>query len=245
MVLVIVGIIIMIVLPALTVVRKSNQTAVTDSNLQSLLRATAAYVQANGCLPCPSPANAVGIGFGRVRGDTSASPSACGGTCAAADGIAPFASLGIPPSIAKDGWGQWITMRVDTNLTQAFGVAPPWSVCTTSDPAPCVVGQSRKGLCAEGLRTASTAVTVSSQAVAVVFVSHGANSYGALRNGYNTRLPFPAGGGNGNETLNAGNTGAFANPITIGAQGFDDVLIFMARNPLVSMFGNGSCSTGW
>src|SRR5580704_2122951 len=92
-VLVIIGLLIMTVFPALIALRMGSQRSLTQSNLQALMLATAAYVQANGCVPCPVPL-VVGVpppagGFGRVRGDTVA--AACNG-CPAPEGIPPFAS---------------------------------------------------------------------------------------------------------------------------------------------------------
>ncbi|HAX91679.1 MAG TPA: hypothetical protein DCY07_05670, partial [Rhodospirillaceae bacterium] len=135
MVLVIIGLVIMIVYPALGAFRQSMQASATQSNLQALMRATAAFVQNNGCLPCPTPASTTGVGFGRVRGDTL---TAMCSVCPIAEGIVPFVSLGIPMQTTKDGWGRWITLRVDPALTINFGVAPPTELCLASDPAPCV-----------------------------------------------------------------------------------------------------------
>ncbi len=134
-VVVIAGIILGALLPTLLATRRAAELTATQTNLQTLLRATAAYVQAHGCLPCPMPPG-VGGGFGRVRGDTSA--AACG-LCAKPDGIAPFVSLGVDPTVAKDGWGRWITMHIDPLLAQnpiapaTMASAPPHAACTSAD----------------------------------------------------------------------------------------------------------------
>lgn len=210
-VLVIVGLLILTVFPALTALRAGSQRTMTQSNLQALMLATAAYAQANGCLPCPTPATASGSGFGRVRGDTA--PTACNG-CATAEGIPPFVSLGVAASVAHDGWGRWITMRVDPALTaSALGaVVPPMSPCTASDlaahpvtPTCTLLNASQKGLCQTKL-SAANRVNVqtpggAAQQAAVVFLSHGSTGYGAFlagalayETGYNggCRLNFPA-----------------------------------------------------
>jgi prepilin-type N-terminal cleavage/methylation domain-containing protein len=134
--LIIIGLVILAVFPALMAMRAGSQRGLTQSNLQALMTATAAYAQANGCLPCPTPASAIGNGFGRVRGDASAAPPACG-ICSTAEGIPPFASLGVPAAVAHDGGGHWITMRVDPALTINFGIAPPAKpvACACSAPA--------------------------------------------------------------------------------------------------------------
>lgn len=261
-VLIVVGLVILIVYPAMNAVRSGTQRQATDSHLQALLRATAVYAQANGCLPCPTPATTSGGGFGRVRGDTGTAVCAA---CTIPVGIAPFVSLGVPEFMAKDGWGRWITMRVDPALTVNFGVVPPTSPCTAADVTSGIctaVGLSQKGLCRTGL-PAINRITVqtlngSTQQAGVIFVSHGANGYGAffaaalggLLNG--TRLSFPAGtpacASSGHEQCNATtSTLTFYNdPAVVGGNNpFDDSLLYMDRNNLVSFFGNGSCQTTW
>lgn len=259
MVLVIVGLVIMIVFPALTAMRQSHQQGATSSNLASLMKATAAFVQANGCLPCPTPASTLGAGFGRVRGDTGS--NVCG-ACAVAEGVAPFASLGLPASTARDGWGRWITMRVDPALTVNFGVVPPTAPCLSSDPAPCVTGQSRKGLCQPNLSAVNRIGVLTpagaTQQAAVVFVSHGANGFGAFyadpiaNNGTNQHPIFqgpttacsPTGGF---ERCNANGDAVFVNAQATNdpLAPFDDVLLYMDRNTLVSALGNPACQAAW
>ena len=189
-VMIIIGLLILTVFPAMTAVRVSSQRAATQSNLQSLMLATAAYVQANGCLPCPTPATTIGSGFGRVRGDTNT--AACNG-CATVEGIPPFVSMGISSNVAHDGWGHWVTMRVDPALTAAAlgNVMPPTSACTAADlatnpvtPTCTLVGASQKGLCQTKL-SATNRVSVqtpsgAAQQAAVIFVSHGSLGYGAF-----------------------------------------------------------------
>jgi prepilin-type N-terminal cleavage/methylation domain-containing protein len=191
-VLIVIGLLVLTVFPALTALRANSQRTVTQSNLQSLMLATAAYVQANGCLPCPTPAATLGAGFGRVGGSTgTAACVAC--TVATAEGIPPYMSLGLQPTVAHDGWGRWITMRVDPALTAvALGtIVPPTSVCTAADQAAnpaCTINTNRKGLCQPNLSSAKSAGAVqittpggATQQAAVIFVSHGSTGYGAFQ----------------------------------------------------------------
>ncbi len=301
-VVVIAGIILGALLPALLDMRRMTALTATQTNLQGLLRATAAYVQANGCVPCPMPSGSVSAGFGRVRGDARAGYPACG-ICAQPDGIAPFVSLGIDPAVAKDGWGHWITMHVDPLLAQnpmppaTAGSAPPQAACTVTDvtigtpgctavcsandaafgnhackqagqywtcsatdsaqgvPGCNYAGQSRKGLCREGL-SKSDSVTISFMVgtnpqafAAVVFVSHGANGVGAYNASplsflQNARLknpppcqelrPEPC-NADGNKDFYLLDRGDL----------FDDVIVYADRNALVGMFGSGACQTAW
>ena len=261
MVLLVIGLVFLIVYPALNAVRVSAQRSLTDSNLQALMRATAVYVQTNGCLPCPAPATTAGTGYGRVRGDTNA--AVCG-SCAQPEGIPPFVSLGIPESTAHDGWGRWITMRVDPMLTVNFGIVPPTTPCTALDVTngTCTqVGASQKGLCRSGLSNVNRInvqiPTGPVEQAAVIFVSHGANGCGAFYAGAlsgalnGSRLRFPDGtqscANGGFEQCNAGDTTTFVNASQVlgGSNPFDDSLTFLDRNNLVSLFGNGSCQTVW
>lgn len=257
-VLLIVGLVIVITYPALRVTRQSYQIATTQEHLQSLMRATAAFVQSNGCLPCPTKATASTAAFGRVRGDTTA--SLCG-TCSQEEGLVPFVSLGVPASMAKDGWGRWITMRVDRALTTVTGIVPPTAPCTTNTP-PCVQGQSRQGLCAASLANSTTYATVNTvggtgQKAAVVFVSHGANGFGAYGRdligdiGEMTHPAFPDGAtdcASGNyEQCNADDDedGIFyqASYSTDPATLFDDVLLYLNRKSLITYLGNAACQS--
>jgi len=258
-VLVIIGTVIMIVYPALSAIRQSQQQQLTSTNLAALMRATAAFVQANGCLPCPTPASTLGTGFGRVRGDAV---NALCGTCNVPEGVPPFVSLGVPLSTAKDGWGHWITMRVDPALTINFDVVPPTSLCLPGDPLPCVQGESRKGLCQPSL-PATNRINVltpagATQQAAILFLSHGANGYGAFYADATTNTgsdlhPVFRGAAaactstGGFERCNANNDRDFVNasfsndPTTA----FDDQLAFLARNTLITALGNPACQTEW
>lgn len=260
-VVVIMGLIMMTVFPTLNAVRVANQSQLTQSNLRSLMVATAAYVQANGCLPCPANPATVGSNFGRMN---YASPTTSCGTCSTPEGIVPFASLGIPAPTAHDGWGHWITMRVDPALTTAFGVVPPTAVCTSADVSGGIcsqVGISAKGLCKTGLATSNRInVTIPNgptQQAAVIFVSFGANGYGSFfaqataQSSNGSILPFSSQytscAGGSYALCNAAQTKQFydAPQTNVETNPYDDQLIYADRNSLVAMFGNGSCQTVW
>lgn len=263
-VLIIVGLILTTVFPALMSVRVAEQRRLTDSNLQTLMRASAVYAQAHGCLPCPTPqqlkpVSATATGWGIVRGDTSTDPVACAG-CPTPEGFVPFASMGLPQAVAMDGWGHWIRMRVDPALTADFGVIPPTATCKTTDPQPCPSGgTSNLGLCQSGLATGSIIVRTMSinnlqteQNVAIVFLSHGPNGYGALvfPKKSSATYDFPANSFNTFERINAGlsippneDKRVFiqAHLTQTPTESFDDILTYLDRNNIVSFFGQGSC----
>lgn len=257
LVLIVIGLVILIVFPAMKALRDGTQRQLTNSNLSALSRSIAAFVQANGCLPCPTPASAVGAGFGSVRGEIGA---ACG-TCSTPEGIPPFASLGLPAATAKDGWGRWITMRIDPALAINFGVVPPTAPCTASDTAPCALGASQKGLCRANIPNAKRISVRTSadmtQPAAFVLVSHGPNGYGAfttslIAGGSDDAHHYngPAGtctASTGYELCNADGDLSFADTMATNnpTDPFDDVLVYMDRNALVASLGQGACQTAW
>ena len=271
-VVVVIGLVILTVYPALTAMRAGTQQRVTQTNLQNLMLAVATYVQANGCLPCPAPAPVSAAGFGRIRGDTTANPAACG-ICTVAEGIAPFMSLGIPASAARDGWEHWITMRVDPALTTtASNVIPPAAACLAGDLPPnpvtptCnMLNASQKGLCRSGISDANRIIVqtpfgnAAGQQAAAIFVSHGAKGYGSYIAGARPdanngqRIPFPAtvpdcSASTGFTRCNANGDRFFVNAPRVDGYGndpYDNVILFADRNSLVSQLGSGSCQTVW
>ena len=250
-VMVIIGLVMLTVFPALNAVRTANERSLTQNNLHSLMLATAAYVQASGCLPCPASAGVVGVNFGKVGTTNNVACGACSGT--AAEGIPPFASLGIPSTTAHDGWGHWITMRVDTALTSIPTSAtsvfvPPWAPCNATDVTNgfCTSAQltyADKGICKVATATSSSSISgigisngtngaTISQYAAVIFVSHGSTGYGsyfaqaipAINNG--TVLSFPS-----NYTSCASGSYAMCNEAGGGSTFYDMPSIVSSTNP--------------
>lgn len=227
------------------------------------MRAVAAYVQANGCVPCPTPAASVyTAGHGVVRGDTSASPAACGGTCSAAVGVVPFKSLGLAEGMARDGYNDWLTYAVDTALTVNFNVIPPTSPCQTGDTSPCSAsditnGTRKKGLCQSNILPNTNRITVThygggAEKVAVLIMSHGANRRGAFTTKPTSgqRYAFPSGAscaGGYYEMCNADGDINFTAwlPTNDGNTPFDDLLVYLDRNALVTYLGGPACQTVW
>jgi prepilin-type N-terminal cleavage/methylation domain-containing protein len=256
-VVVIAGIILSSLLPALLDIRRTAQFTATQTNLQTLLRATAAYTLANGCLPCPTPGDKINASgaLGKVRGDNSAGAAACG-NCPIADGIAPFVSLGVDPSVAKDGWGRWITYHIDRSLANP-------TACTETEKLANNAGCSKtdavsSGLCRAGLAATGNPLTinlpnVTSARAAVIFISHGVNGAGAYRLNANATQPrldvSPCETAKGNvEGCNV-KSGSNVNDNSFyvydRSERVDDIITYMDRNALVSLFGNAACTTPW
>lgn len=260
-VVVIAGLLLVTLLPALRATQSAAALSATHSNLQTLLRATAAYVAANGCLPCPTPAEKV-FGFGKI-GTTNNTPcGSCDGD--KADGIPPFASLGLDAATAKDGWGRWITMHIDPALANPMPLA-----CNDVEKAAEIPGCSKNdrflnGFCKLESRTGASlqqrmSIVLENAGTApasVVFLSHGANGYGSyIRNPQGSggnctekRLGFPtpqkcplSAEVCNNKCLTADNNFYEARR----GENFDDILAYADRNALVSLLGSGSCTTKW
>jgi prepilin-type N-terminal cleavage/methylation domain-containing protein len=260
LVLIVIGLVILTVFPALRAVREGSQRTATQSNMNSVHRALAAFVQAQGCLPCPAPPSASPAGWGRVRGD--AAGPACG-TCPLAEGLVPYVSLGLSQATARDGWGRWLTFRIDPDLAIHFGVVPPTLPCTASDPAPCTLGASQKGLCSAGLKGTNTVLirlpqTTVTQPAAFIILSHGPNGYGSYRTSANAPAStnmHPSYGGpsatcsttGGYERCNSDGDAVFVagELAEISTNPFDDILLYAGRNALVSLLGNGACHSAW
>lgn len=258
-VVVIAGLLLVTLLPALRATQSAAALSATQSNLQTLLRATAAYLAANGCLPCPTPGNKI---FGAEQGKVGTAGNVPCGGCVSNDGIAPFASLGVDATTAKDGWGRWITMHVDPALTSP-------TPCTAEEIVSGVAGCSKNdrlqsGFCrAESRSGAALQQRISIRyqnagngAASVLLLSHGANGYGAYikqpQNGTdpcdNSRMNFPNGArcpgsaeACNNKCLSSDNQ---FYEIQRG-ENFDDILAYADRNALVSLLGSGSCTTKW
>jgi type II secretory pathway pseudopilin PulG len=245
-----------VLVPAFLSMRLAEQGRATDRKMESAMQAIAAYVQANGCVPCPTPA--IGMTGHGVVGIQSG--SACG-LCQKSVGVLPFKSLGLPEQAALDGYGGWMTYAVDGNLAVNFGIVPPASPCRTGDTTPCTAtditnGTRKKGLCAAGLSTArrlsvTTADGGSSQA-AVMLVSHGANQYGAyisMIQELTARKAFRRSGtcATVSEMCNADGDTSFYNGLAGNdpVNPFDDRLLYLDRNALVTYLGGQACNTVW
>ena len=245
--------------PGLLSMRAAEQARATQTRLEAVMRASAAFVQANGCFPCPStPASQATAGRGWVRGDTNA--ALCNG-CSAPVGLVPFRALGLSESFARDGYNHWLTFSVDSTLTannlasvacKAGDVDPP---CSTDDIAH---SAHKKGLCAANLSgVASLNVFLSgggSAKAAILVLSHGANAHGAFAEAGadSTRMAFPSGqlgcnaGVSGAEACNAnGSTSFVAATPGSGTDPFDDQMLYFDRNALVASAGGAACNTAW
>ncbi|NDE89578.1 MAG: type II secretion system protein [Alphaproteobacteria bacterium] len=99
----VIAIVIGALVPTFLSIRVAEQSRATAQNLQSAMRAVAAFVHSAGCLPCPTDVMNGTAGWGIVRGDTRDNPPSCA-ACEHAVGHLPFCSLGLLESWRKWAW---------------------------------------------------------------------------------------------------------------------------------------------
>lgn len=176
--------------------RGANQAEVSAANFQAIQTALFAYVAVNGHLPCP--ANPL------AANDGGSDPLPPANACSTPNGVVPWATLGISPEAALDGWNRKISFRVldgPSGLTRAGGA----SMVNCDTKIPYGADQFNPGdLCnalhthldsqflnAKGLVVNDSGTLVSG--VAFVLISHGESGYGAyLPGGGRVQMP-PAG----------------------------------------------------
>jgi prepilin-type N-terminal cleavage/methylation domain-containing protein len=175
----------------------------TERQLTAVREALMGFAIANGRLPCPAspivPSGTAGAG-------TENKP---GAACAAAEGVLPWATLGVPET---DAWGWRLTYRVTLAFADDAAAGMQASFLIT-DAANINVNDAGGVGIAAG---ASAAV-----------VSHGKNGFGAFRSD-GTQV----GGAAGNELENADNDATFVSQIH--GPTFDDLVVWVSANVLKS-----------
>lgn len=86
----------------------------TELHKEQIISALASYLIQNNQLPCPSRSTQ-NMG---IKGENCEQSNNC-------HGIVPYITLGLPENIAKDGFGNWFTYAVDSNLTKTEQIGIP------------------------------------------------------------------------------------------------------------------------
>ncbi len=165
-----IGILMAMGLAVATSVMQNTQSSVTKDRQTYVRDALLAYFATNHRLPCPDRGSNVGnTGRDGVEDRTvgGAAPDATT-ACTNPLGTVPFNTLGIAQEKALDGYGNYMTYRLDT--------ARGWHLTATFPPAACVVP-------AAGQAVYTAPASVPSASAAVVLVSHGPNGRGAWNRG--------------------------------------------------------------
>lgn len=187
LVLLIVGLLAAVFLPATNTLLDNNRRKETRAKLEALEQAMVRFVMVNRRLPCPADGDL-------PLGDANQGLElAAGGACTAlalTNGVVPWRSLGVAQNDAMDGWSTMISFRV-------WGGAGVASSLTLADGMnmqaldPTSAGVVSTWLATRGFRMCNAvACAVSSPAeltsktngngVAYVLVSHGANRFGGF-----------------------------------------------------------------
>ena len=189
--------------------RGARQAEATAANFEAIQSAIFAYVTVNGRLPCPANPTAVN--------DGAADPATATTTCNSSNGVVPWATLGIAPEVALDGWNRRISFRVfegPTGLTQTGGASmvncdtkipygadqlDPGNLCNAAHTNLDTQFLNNKGA---GVDNSGTLVSQ----VAFTLISHGESGYGAYMPG-GGRVQMPS--NPGSEFTNTGSVGPF------------------------------------
>ncbi len=242
-----IGILLAMGLAAANSVMQNTQRSVTKDRQAYVRDAMLAYFTANHRFPCPDNGSNVGN-----TGRDGVEDRAVGGAiplvtsaCTTNLGTVPYLTLGIAREQALDGYGNFLTYRLDTarNWHRTATFTAPTTSCTAPPPLatscyPAGIIQPPYPPCTTppipvpnvGLSVFTAFGTAQTNLAAVVLISHGANGLGAWNQGVTnaSRNALPAGAdelGNTQATP-AGPTGyrsyifsdAAANP-------FDDLLV--------------------
>lgn len=184
LVLLIVGLLAAVFLPATNTLLDNNRRKETRAKLEALEQAMVRFVMVNRRLPCPAdgdlpPGNAnQGLELGGG-----------GGACnplTQINGVVPWRSLGLAQGDATDAWNTLVTYRVWGALAQTGGMDMPWNPATQN-------ALIQSFLQARGLKVCSTNISpcpvwavladrLNMTGAAYVLISHGANRV----HGFNT-----------------------------------------------------------
>ncbi|MDP2418230.1 MAG: type II secretion system protein [Hydrogenophaga sp.] len=245
MVLLVVGFLAALFLPATNTMMDNNRRKETRTKLEALEAAMTRFVMTNRRLPCPADGS---LGPGDAnQGLEQRTPVT--GVCTAIDtGLVPWRTLGIPQDAATDAWGSLVTYRVWVSaanaLTQLNGM--DMSDCNPVGGATTDVGACRgdnttspfnwltvdgsptdaRGFraCAGDVAGLGCGAELASKAlgngVAYFLISHGANKFGAY-NTNGTLLPVNGPGPGEREQIN-GNGQPFRNNSATGVDFYID-----------------------
>ncbi|MBL0942529.1 MAG: prepilin-type N-terminal cleavage/methylation domain-containing protein [Alphaproteobacteria bacterium] len=192
-VLVIMGTLASVMVPMLIKQSVTAKRTLTRQHQQDIFYSLAAYLLVGNPLPCPADPAAKGAQFGVAREGGCSAPIQ-------AIGILPFRTLGLPESVARDGYQRFFTYAVEPTLTQepddfnggtfddkfrdsyckiqGPGVATAQNLQVKTAAGDSVLGKETKGFADKN-----------ADFIAVVIISHGETGHGAFcADGSNTRF---------------------------------------------------------
>ena len=122
LVLLIVGLLAAVFLPATNTLLDNNRRKETRAKLEALEQAMVRFVMVNRRLPCPADGiqGTANPTSGVEQRNGAVTPATC---TAMATGVVPWRSLGVPADAAMDAWGNLITYRVWARTSGGVGSA--------------------------------------------------------------------------------------------------------------------------
>jgi len=233
-VLLIMGVMISVSLPFFTSQYESEKNKKTDETLKQLAHTLAHHVLLYGRLPCAADPAAKGENMGQEV----AQPCNL-------QGIIPYKTLGISPSLIRDGEGHFITYAVDPTFTQKRPLNDVQNNAGGGDDnvfAP-VMAQAQGSYCEVASLTGFKIYDEQKQLITedplkqpiFVLVSHGKKGGFFLEGGARK----PAGDNDFVKIENMNNDGSFVDaPIS---KDHDDKIFWRDRFSFLSIFGNFHC----
>lgn len=236
--LLIVGIAASLTFPFLTTFQNMERHKVTESNQRQIFQVLAGYALTHYKLPPPSTPE--------LAGKKEASYVKNGKI--ACVGILPYQELGLPESIAKDGYGHWFTYAVTRQLVNEYGRNDD-NVAKKKTPIVNNKALQAGYFCetfTSGLNVISSAgdsvfnITDKKDMIAVVLVSHGPKGTGAFHPILNERLPVE----NPFEQTNAIDDETFVTQTNQNINtGFNHKTYWVTRNNLMAIYGKRPCQS--
>ena len=220
----------------------------TKAKQDAIKGALVNYIVRNNQLPCPAdpalptgdPLNGIAKSAGVCTGGGVAT------TAAVAQGMIPWATLGLSNETSLDGYGNRFTYQVviaATNLQANPGagqqsVSGMKGAITLHSAGPAVVaptaGANQLNNCTPGAPTDNPCLAV------VVVVSHGLDGFGAYTDG-GVQIAFPATVTGSNARENANKDSAFVTRAFSGSDTdpYDDIVLALTPNDLLSPLTSG------
>ncbi len=226
-VLCIVGIIGGVSLPVLTATFKQQKIHRTEQNLAQIKQALASYVLNYKRLPCAAPP--------RYRPETAGLSEAH-----RMIGCVPYKTLGLPESVAKDGYHHWITYAVLPELTYAglrYLMTPDSN--EVAETVFCEVKNSFTPLEVRNQYGQSVLSPASpTDFIAFVLISHGASGQGSFDDEGQRRPTFHP-----DKIINARDDMVFIDrPVSMaGDNFFDDTVQWVTRDNLMAFYAQKPC----
>ena len=192
LVLLIVGLLAAVFLPATNTLLDNNRRKETRAKLEALEQAMVRFVMVNRRLPCPADGSLASGNAEQGLEQPHPGTAACT-VPALANGVVPWRTLGLAQGDATDAWNTLITYRVWAGvavaanaLTQADGMNMNWDPATQNAQIQGFLQAGGFRVCSASPCAAGTAAELATRTnmtgAAYVLISHGANRV----HGFNT-----------------------------------------------------------